>query len=66
MVQICTAHCILFAAYLAVQEVLPQCEEELLELLKVEREVGDGLILCDLPLAREHLGVPERSPEADI
>ena len=57
---------LLFVAYLAVQEVLPQCEEELLELLKVEGEVGDGLILRDLPLAGEHLGVTERSPEADI
>ena len=58
--------CLLFVAYLAVQEVLPQCKEELLELLKVEGEVGDGLILRDLPLAWEHLGVTERSPEADI
>ena len=66
MVQICTAQCILLVAYLAVQEVLPQCEEELLELLEVESEVGNGLILRDLPLAREHLGVTERSPEADI
>ena len=57
---------LLFVAYLAVQEVLPQCEEELLELLKVESQVGNGLILCDLSLAREHLGVTERSPEADI
>ena len=56
----------LFVAYLTVQEVLPQCEEELLELLKVKSKVGNGLILCNLPLAREHLGVTERPPEADI
>ena len=66
MVQICTAQCILLVAYLAVQEVLPQCEEELLELLKVESKVGNGLILRYLPLAREHLGVTERSPEESM
>ena len=58
-----SVQCILFVAYLAVQEVLPQCKEELLELLEVESEVGNGLILRDLSLAREHLGVSERSPE---